>query len=45
MDEYILNQDSSIQPVLCQVRDVIRKALPDARERISWKMPDRKSVV
>ena len=39
MDEYILNQDSSIQPVLCQVRDVIRKALPDARARISWKMP------
>lgn len=39
MDEYILNQDSSIQPLLHQVRGIIREELPDAQERMSWQMP------
>ncbi len=39
IDEYIASQPVSIQPILHQVRLAIRKALPDAQERISWRMP------
>jgi uncharacterized protein YdhG (YjbR/CyaY superfamily) len=39
IDEYISMQPENIKPYLNQVRDTIRAALPDAEERISWKMP------
>ena len=39
MDEYILKQDEKIQPLLREVCAVIRAALPDAEERMSWQMP------
>jgi len=39
IDEYIAAQPEPIQPVLKQVRATIRAALPDAQERISWRMP------
>jgi uncharacterized protein YdhG (YjbR/CyaY superfamily) len=39
IDEYIAAQPDSIQPLLHQVRDALRAALPDAEERISWSMP------
>lgn len=39
IDAYIAQQSESIQPLLQQVRDTIRAILPDAEERISWRMP------
>ena len=39
IDAYINAQPEEIRPVLRQVREVISRALPDAVERISWKMP------
>ena len=32
-------QREDIQPILSEVREIMRKVLPDAEERISWKMP------
>ena len=39
IDEYISAQDEKIQPVLNEVRAILRAALPEATERISWSMP------
>lgn len=39
IDSYIEQQDEAIRPILQQVRQAIREALPDAQERISWRMP------
>ena len=39
IDEYILAQDESIRGQLQNVREAIRKGLPDAAEKISWSMP------
>ncbi len=39
IDAYIEAQAKEVQPLLHQVRDTIRTALPDAEERISWRMP------
>lgn len=39
IDEYIAVQPESSRPFLHQVRDTIRAVLPEAQERISWKMP------
>ncbi len=39
IDEYIAMQDEDIQPKLNEVRSVIRNAIPEAEERISWSMP------
>lgn len=39
IDAYIAAQPESIQPFLHKVRDTIRAALPEAQERISWRMP------
>lgn len=39
IDDYIAAQPERIQPYLEQVRDTLRAALPDAQERISWRMP------
>lgn len=39
IDEYIAAQDEVIQPRLEEVRSLIRSAIPDAEERISWSMP------
>ena len=39
IDEYIAAQDEGIQPVLTEVRTILRNALPEAEERISWSMP------
>lgn len=39
IDAYIAAQPEEVQPYLIQVRDVIRDALPEAQERISWRMP------
>lgn len=39
VDEYIAAQPEKVQPFLNQVRETIRKVLPNAEERISWGMP------
>ena len=39
IDEYISQQDAAVQPRLQEVRSILRAALPEAQERISWSMP------
>lgn len=39
VDEYIAMQDAAVRPRLNEVRALIRTAIPDAEERISWSMP------
>lgn len=39
VDEYILSQDEGIRNRLQSIRSILRKALPDAMEKISWSMP------
>lgn len=39
IDAYIAAQPESVRPLLNQIRNTLRKALPDAKERISWRMP------
>ena len=39
VDRYIEEQDESVRPYLNEVRRIIRSALPEAQEKISWSMP------
>ena len=39
IDEYILSQDADKQEELQHIRQILRSALPEAEERISWSMP------
>ena len=39
VDEYIAAQEEDVRSRLEEVRAVIREAIPDAEERISWSMP------
>lgn len=39
VDEYISSQPEALRPTLERVRSVIRKALPKAKERISYQIP------
>lgn len=39
VDEYIAAQDERVQPRLNKIRAILRKALPEAEECISWSMP------
>lgn len=39
VDEYISAQPDAIRPILDQLRETLRKALPNAKECISWSMP------
>ncbi len=39
VDEYILAQNEAVQPRLREMREILRAAVPDAEERISWSMP------
>ena len=39
IDDYIACQEETVQSVLKEVREILRNALPDAEERISWSMP------
>jgi uncharacterized protein YdhG (YjbR/CyaY superfamily) len=45
IDAYIAAQPESVRPLLRQVRDTLRAALPDAEERISWRMPTYRQKV
>lgn len=37
--EYIREQPEDVQPILRQLQETIREAIPDAKEKISWSMP------
>jgi uncharacterized protein YdhG (YjbR/CyaY superfamily) len=39
VDEYLASQTRPVQAILSRVRGAIRKALPNARETISYQMP------
>src|ERR1044072_8136887 len=39
IDEYIATSPPDVQPVLQRIRATIRKAVPDAQETISYRMP------
>ncbi len=39
IDAYIRLRPESVQVLLIKIRETIRAALPDAEERISWRMP------
>ena len=39
VEEYIAAQDETVQPKLREIRDILRAALPDTQECISWSMP------
>lgn len=48
IDEYIAAQAEAHRPLLNQVRNAIREALPDAVEKISWQMPtfwNRRNII
>ena len=39
IDEYIDAQDESVRPYLNEIRQILRSAIPEAQEKISWSMP------
>lgn len=39
IEEYIAAQPEAVQPRLREIRAVIREAIPEAEERISWSIP------
>jgi uncharacterized protein YdhG (YjbR/CyaY superfamily) len=39
IDEYIAGCAESVQPILQKIRETIRAAAPEAKEKISWQMP------
>ena len=39
IDEYILRQETAIQPALISLRKAIHDAIPEAEEKIAWSMP------
>lgn len=39
IDAYIAAQPEDIRPILGQLRDTLRRSLPEAEERIAWSMP------
>ncbi len=39
IDEYIAIQDEKLQPRLREIREILKRALPEAKEKISWSMP------
>ena len=39
IDEYIAVQPEAVQPKLRELRRILRAAVPEAEERISWSMP------
>jgi len=45
VDEYIETQDENIREKLNEMRGILKKALPDAQECISWSMPTYKKGV
>lgn len=40
IDEYIEKESENAQAYLITIRDILKKAMPDAQEKISWLMPN-----
>lgn len=48
IDEYILAQNPEYIPLLFKVKGAIKKAVPQSKEKISWRMPtfyDEKTII
>lgn len=39
IDEYISLQPEEVRPILNELREALRSVLPEAQEKISWRMP------
>ena len=39
VDAYIEAQDEAVRPFLNEIRQILREAIPEAKETISWSMP------
>ena len=39
IDEYIAAQPETVRPLLQSIREIIREAVPESVEKISWQMP------
>ncbi|MBR2256568.1 MAG: DUF1801 domain-containing protein [Blautia sp.] len=39
IDQYIEEQEEKVRPYLNEVRQILRTAIPEAEEKISWSMP------
>jgi len=39
IDQYIEEQDETVRLYLNEIRQIIRSAIPEAQEKISWSMP------
>jgi len=39
IDEYIAAQPENVRPLLQSIREIIREAVPESVEKISWQMP------
>ena len=39
VDAYIEAQDEAVRPFLNEIRRILREAIPEAEEKISWSMP------
>lgn len=39
IDEYLASLPEEVRPLLHQVRDTLRATLPDATEKMAWRMP------
>ncbi len=39
IDDYIVDQPAKVRPLLQGIREIIRRAAPNAIEKISWRMP------
>lgn len=39
VESYIRSQPEEVQPLLREIRETILSVIPDAKEKISWKMP------
>ncbi len=39
IDQYIEEQDETVRPYMNEIRQIIRSAIPEAQEKISWSMP------
>lgn len=42
VNEYISNADEKAQPIMEELREIIKSTVPEAEERIAWKVPNYK---
>lgn len=42
VNEYIANADEKARPIMEELREIIKSTVPEAEERIAWKVPNYK---